>query len=209
MKKFLLIILLFPLVHLSAQDRKPIQLSGFVRNDNKEPIAYVHILIKNTRRGTISNFDGYFSFVVREQDTILFSCIGYKREWLSIPGDIEGYDLSANVVMERDTIMLRETRIFPWVNYEQFKEVFVKSEIPDDDIERAKKNIELAMVHEKLDQTVYPSTAYKQYNQMKYDRMYYQGQMTPNYLLDPLRWAQFFKALKNGDFKWKKEEEDQ
>lgn len=206
MKKLLLLFLLFPVFTVSAQERKPIQLSGFVRNINKEALPYVHILIKNSRRGTISDFYGYFSFVVQEKDTILFSYIGYKREWLIIPNNIDGYDFSVDMIMERDTIMLRETKIFPWMNYEQFKEAFVKNDIPDDDLERARKNIELAKLHEKLDQTVYPETAYKQYSQMQYDKLYYKGQLTPNYLLDPLRWAKFFQALKNGDFKWEKEE---
>jgi hypothetical protein len=35
------------------------------------------------------------------------------------------------------------------------------------------------------------------------DRLYWAGQLPPVSITNPLAWAQFFKALKNGDFKKK------
>jgi hypothetical protein len=101
--------------------------------------------------------------------------------------------------------MLAETVVFPWNSYEQFKEAFMNLEIPEDDVNRAFNN--LALIEDQLQ--MYgadpdPSLNYKYFMQQTYNQLYYAGQLPPNNLLNPIAWAQFFKALKNGDFKRKK-----
>ena len=72
-------------------DEKLIQLSGVVRNEYLQPLQFVHILIMNQRRGTISDTRGMFSFVVHPQDTIMFSAVGYKRTGLIITDTLASY----------------------------------------------------------------------------------------------------------------------
>ena len=43
----------------------------------------------------------------------------------------------------------------------------------------------------------------KYYLQQRNSRLYYAGQLPPNNLLNPIAWAKFIQAWKNGDFKRK------
>ena len=48
------------------------------------------------------------------------------------------------------------------------------------------------------------SLNYKYSMQQYQSKLYYAGQLPPNNLLNPIAWAKFIKAWKNGDFKKKK-----
>lgn len=61
-------------------------LVGVVQKLDNQPIAYVNIGIKHKNIGTVGNENGEFSFLLKtenEQDTLLFSCVGF--ETLSMP----------------------------------------------------------------------------------------------------------------------------
>ncbi len=47
------------------------------------------------------------------------------------------------------------------------------------------------------------SLNYKYSSQQYQSKLYYAGQYPPNNLLNPIAWAKFIKAWKNGDFKKK------
>ncbi len=190
---------------VNAQESKIVQLSGFVKNSKLQPLPYAHILIKNTHRGTISNFSGYFSLAVQTNDIIIFSSVGYKKGIFIVPDIINSDNYSIVQILKRDTIMLGETIIYPWQTYKQFKEAFLNLNIPDDDIERAKKNLALQQLQHLMAETPMDgSLNYKNFMQQHYDKMYYAGQYPPINILNPFAWAAFFKALKDGDFKKKK-----
>ncbi|NNC85275.1 MAG: carboxypeptidase-like regulatory domain-containing protein, partial [Bacteroidia bacterium] len=50
------------------------------------------------------------------------------------------------------------------------------------------------------------SMNFKLANQQRSSQMYYAGQLPPNNLLNPIAWAKFIQAWKNGDFKRKDNE---
>jgi hypothetical protein len=184
-----------------------IQFSGIVVNaDSIQPVSYANIVIKNTWRGTVADYYGYFSFVARKNDTILFSAIGYKKCSYVIPDTISGVRYSLIQVMTSDTIMLAQTVIYPWPSKEDFVEVFLKHDVPDDDYERARKNIDPDKMREIA--AIYPmdgSMNYKYASQLYQDKLYYIGQTQPITILNPFAWAQFIKAWKEGKFKRKKD----
>ena len=71
---------------LAQNDEDYIQFSGVViAEDSLQPVPYCSIIDKQTKRGTISDYFGYFSFVAKKGDTIIFSSIGYKKSSFSIP----------------------------------------------------------------------------------------------------------------------------
>ncbi|MES2134245.1 MAG: carboxypeptidase-like regulatory domain-containing protein [Bacteroidota bacterium] len=56
-------------------------LKGYVKDQATGlPIAYCSIAIKNNHTGTISNEEGEFILSMNNTDTLLFSCIGYKKQ---------------------------------------------------------------------------------------------------------------------------------
>ena len=187
-------------------DNDVIQFSGVIVNsDNLDPVSFSNIFIKNSRRGTISDYYGYFSFAALKNDTILFSAIGYKESYFVIPDTIKQNRYSLIHVMSSDTILLAPTIIYPWPTEEEFKKAFINLDIPDDDIEIARKNLDKAemkerAIHYKMD----GSMNYKNYISSETSKLYYAGQTQPISILNPFAWAQFIKAWKEGKFKKKK-----
>ena len=80
---FTLIVLLSFFLSSSAQQPADhyIQFSGvLMSSDSLMAIPYAHIVVRGTSKGTISNYQGVFSFVAEPGDSVLFSAIGYKTE---------------------------------------------------------------------------------------------------------------------------------
>ena len=203
----ILFISLIPIGQLVAQEAEDelVQFSGIVVTaDSLIPVPYANIAIKNTHRGTSSDYYGYFSFVAFKSDTIVFSAVGFKKGVFSIPDTITGSHYSLIQVMASDTIMLTQTVIYPWPSKEKFKEAFLKYDVPDDDYERAKKNLDIAQLRDMS--ANYPmdgSMNFRNSMQLYQDKLYYNGQTQPITILNPFAWAEFIKAWKEGKFKRK------
>jgi len=208
MKKLFTIFFILITGFLYSQTSEQIYFSGTIKDYNKKVLPYVNIVIKNKHKGTISDEKGYFAFFVNKTDTIIFSSIGYKKSRYIIPDTIPDNYLSLNVYLKQDTIKLKQTDIFPWQNYEEFKQAFIHMPIPDDDYDRADKNFVLMqkqmLAYDESDYPAAPGVGYHIYMNQYYDKLYHNGQTQSIKLLDPIAWAKFFKALKNGDFKQEK-----
>ncbi|MEW6469882.1 MAG: carboxypeptidase-like regulatory domain-containing protein [Bacteroidota bacterium] len=187
-----------------------VQFSGIVvERDSLKPVSFTKIMILNSRRGTTSDFYGYFSFVAKVNDTIEFSAVGYKKVVFVIPDSLTTNRYSLIQLMSYDTIMLKESVIYPWPSKEQFEKNFLTASIPDDDTEKAKKNLEKEEM--KLQYETMPmdgSMNFKASMQQQYSKLYYAGQYPPNNLLNPIAWAKFIQAWKNGDFKPRDKDEN-
>ena len=186
-------------------NRELIQFSGVVlTGDSLTPVPFVNIIIKNSYRGTTSDYFGYFSFVARKLDTIIFSVVGYKKGRFIIPDSLSINRYSLIQVLVNDTILLKETVIFPWPTKEQFKNAFMSLNIPDDDLERASQNLARAEMKERYDATgMDASMNFTNYMQYQTSKLYFAGQFSPSNLLNPIAWAKFIKAWKNGELKRK------
>jgi len=188
------------------EKRELIQFSGvIVTGDSLNKVPYVNIIITNSNRGTISDFFGYFSFVAQEQDTIQFSAVGFKKAQFVIPDSLSINRYSLIQLMVRDTILLPETFIYPWPTKEQFRQAFMNLDIPDDDLERAKKNLELAEMRERYKATgMDASMNFTNAMQEQSTKLYYAGQNPPIGLLNPIAWVKFIEAWKKGELKIEK-----
>jgi hypothetical protein len=208
MKKiYSLIILLICFIQLSdAQtDKKVIQFSGVVVNgDSLQPVPYTNISLKGSNHGTMSDYFGFFSVVAESYDTIVFSSLGFRRSQYIIPGDLKENHYSIIQMLQKDTILLRETVIFPWPTKEQFEIAFVELQVPDDDLERARKNLSQdKIISISSTMPMDASMNYKNSTQQFNTKLYNAGQIPMNNLLNPIAWAKFVQAWKNGDFKRK------
>ena len=186
-----------------SRPRRVIQLSGLVvTGDSLAPVPYTTVWVKNTRRGTITDFYGFFSIAVYERDTLRFSSVGFKEVLFVVPDTLSQPRYSAIQVMSRDTVYLTETVIYPWPTREQFRHAFIHTEIPDDDYDRAMRNLARAEMKERL-QTMPMDGGmnYRNAMQQHTQRLYYAGQAPPMRLFDPFAWAEFFKAWREGKFK--------
>lgn len=211
-KNSLFLVALFILSQVNAQkDRDSLYYAGLIQfsgvvvsNDSVNPVPFAHIIDLNRRSGTVSDYFGYFSFVAQKGDTIRFSSVGYKTSYFYIPDSLTGDKYSLIHVMKIDTILLKEANIYPWPSKEQFADAFVNTKIPNDDYKRAEANLsdeKMAAYAEQM-----PMDGQMNFNwqmQQVQSKLYYAGQYPPNNLLNPIAWAKFIKAWKNGDFKKK------
>lgn len=207
MPRFLLISLLICCTLQGFAQRKVLQFSGIVvTEDSLQAVPYTNIYVANKGLGTTTDLYGYFSFVASPGDSILFSAIGYKKNTFIVPEEFTEDRYTLIHVLHSDTFMLNETVVYPWPSKEQFKQAFLTLNIPDDDIERARKNLdqdELARRAEEI--PVSGSLAFQYQMQQRNDKLYYAGQAPPIQILNPFAWAKFIESWRNGDFKRNKD----
>ncbi|PKP17092.1 MAG: hypothetical protein CVU05_16140 [Bacteroidetes bacterium HGW-Bacteroidetes-21] len=203
----ILLFLCFYQLNLVAQTHELVQVKGIVINNNKEPLPFVHILDLTKGKGTISQYDGEFSFFTEKGDTLQFTCVGHKSTKKIIPIIFPEKIYHVVVVLRIDTIMLPETIILPWKTYKEFKEAVLHANVPDDDYDRAAKNLALM----ELQQLLYPDempiaagAASRIFLYEHYDKLYWKGQSQPMQIFNIVAWQQFFEYLKDGKFKNKK-----
>ena len=186
-----------------------VQWTGVVRNELLHPIPYAHVIVQKDWRGTSSDQRGMFTIITFPCDTLLVSCIGYKPRKIPVP-NFSYYDSKhyiKDIIMEEDTIMLSEVVIFPWKTYKEFKEAFMALNLPEDDLQRAYHNI--AVLQEQIysaiaSRSASPSANFRDLTTARTNRMMTYGHMYPTYAItNPLAWARFFQALRDGEFKKK------
>lgn len=199
------LLLTFRSSYAQEESENLIQFSGVVvSSDSLSPVPFATILVKNTSRGTTSDYYGYFSFVAKPGDTLIFSSVGYKKSDFIVSDTLQEDRYSLIQTMNKDTINIETVHIYPWPTPEQFKEAFLALDIPDDDLEIARKNLapgELAARMEAMPMN--GSLNFKWQMQQQQSQLYFAGQYRPNQLLNPIAWAKFIEAWKRGDFKRK------
>ena len=117
-----------------------------------------------------------------------------------IPNKIEGKHYARDVYILNDTIKLAEVKIFPWKSYAEFKVAFINLELPDDDIQRAYKNIALIKAQLNMDFEPDANLSYRTAMRQRYQSLYSIGQIPYYSVLNPISWMKFFEAIKDGDF---------
>jgi hypothetical protein len=204
-----LIMLLFVMVQqLSAQngeEPKIIHLTGRTLTETQESVPYVHIILVNKRLATASDLQGNFNFPAQVNDTILFHAVGFKYYTLIVKDTFQVKYPFIPINLVEDTIQLKELVIRPWQgNYQRFKQAVLSYKLPVTELDRAEKNLSMMELKALLINTPpTPTMAFRNTMKVYNDRLYWAGQLPPVSITNPLAWAQFFKALKNGDFKKK------
>lgn len=61
-------------------------LKGTVSDESGVPLPGVSIIIKNTTKGTATDFDGNYSIAVNTNDVLVFSFLGYKTQEVAVKG---------------------------------------------------------------------------------------------------------------------------
>jgi len=183
-----------------------VQFSGvLVTSDSLDQVSYASVIDKTTGKGTMSDYYGYFSFVTRPGDTILFNAFGFKPNSYIVPDTLTEIRYSIIHLMVPDTMDLPQVDVYPWPSKEDFARAFVEMEPYDDALRRAQRQLSgesLAFAAAKV-----PTDGGLSYNwqlQQQQTRLYTQGQTPVNNLLNPAAWGQFIDSWRNGDFQRQK-----
>ena len=86
MNKHVAIILFFLFFSVCSSSAQVGTITGYVTNEDGDPVEYVNLAMKGTTIGTTTNNRGYFSLEVpaNKEVVILFSFIGYERDSLVV-----------------------------------------------------------------------------------------------------------------------------
>ena len=189
----------------SGKKDKPklIQFSGVVvESDSLKPLPFTSILVKGSNHGTVSDYYGFFTLVAQVGDEIEFASVAYKEASYIIPDTLKATNYSIIQVMRLDTITLQQVTIYPWPTKEEFKKAFLKLDVPHGDYDRAQKNLAEDEMRQLAKGISMDSQGnYRYAMQQQYTKLYYAGQYPPNNLLNPVAWAKFIKAWKQGKLK--------
>jgi hypothetical protein len=196
--------ILFLLVTVTAfaqkQDNPVVQFSGIVHNADSTRVIVPYVTITNTsshNQVNQSNYQGYFSFVAHEQDTIKFTCVGYASVTVVIPSRISSKSYTLQVMLKPRIINLPVFRVFPWATTEEFTKDFLSMKIADDDLEIARKNLNLSSILS-LERSL-PRDGSESFNSQDMHNSVVNAHSITNPLLNPFAWGALIKQISDGD----------
>lgn len=206
-----ILLLLFSISLLQGQSRQDslIQFSGLVLDGTTEellPVPFTNVYSENeVKRGTSTDFKGFFTLVAEKGETVIFSAVGYKTIKFVVPDTLTENRYSIVQLMTQDTINLPETVVFPWPSKEHFKIEFLAMDVTPELQRRANENIAQELLEERRHTVLSDGDENADfYLRQQANNYYHYGQFRPMRIFDPIAWGQFFKAWKDGDFKKKK-----
>ena len=74
----------FSLLVQQTYAQEQITITGTVTSETGDPIPFANVLIKNTKNGVATDFDGKYSIAAKSNQTLIFSSQGYKTIEITI-----------------------------------------------------------------------------------------------------------------------------
>jgi len=186
---------------------KVIQFSGQIFNETKsgmKPLTYANVYIDGTTRGTVSDFDGFFSIPVRRTETIVFKYLGFADVTIRIPDTLQENKYFSMIMMAEDTINFDPIVILPWPSKEHFDIEFAAMDVTDELEERARANLgDKIMTQLREELPLDGRENFNEYLKEKQQEYYSAGQTRPMNILNPLAWKKFIDQWKSGKYKRK------
>jgi hypothetical protein len=203
MKYLFGLLFLFIAAAASAQvtEHPLVQFSGVTHNADsaKVIVPYVNITNVTTHKQVYTtNYEGYFSFVAHEQDTLRFSSVGYSPVTVVIPANVTTHSLIMNLLLKPQIINLPTFRVFPWATVDEFRKEFLAMKIADDDLEIARKNLSGASI--RAGEAALPYANYGSgVNVLDMHNSVVNSHSTVNPLLNPFAWGSLIRDIAAGD----------
>ena len=203
MKYLFSILFLFMAIAASAQNNeKPlVQFSGVTRNadSTRGIVPYVNITNLTTHKQVyVSNYEGYFSFVAHEQDSLRFTSVGYGSITVVIPSNVVKQSLIMEISLKSQIFNLPMVKVFPWATPDEFKRDFMALRIADDDLEIARKNLSPKNIH--AWEAALPNSYYGvSVNVSDMHNSIANSHSITNPLLNPFAWGSLIRDIAAGD----------
>ena len=203
MKYLLGILLLLSVTCAFAQEkeRPVIQFSGIVTSTDSTGNVVPYTTIVNLsyhNYTTTSDYRGYFSLVVREQDTIRFSSVGYAPKTVVIPAGLKNKTYTVPVFLLSQVIQLPMVRVFPWANSDDFRKDFLSMKIADDNYAIVMKNLRRS-TSQAMERNLPRDGSESIANDMHTNILNSHGITNP--LLNPFAWGALIQQITAGDKK--------
>lgn len=103
-----------------------IQVSGFIfQKGTEQTIPFANIVNTRNKTGATSNASGFYTILLKAEDTVEVSAVGFKKRRYGLPSSISAGSFSFDVYLEKDIIDLDTVKVGPYT-LEKFKEEFSK-----------------------------------------------------------------------------------
>ena len=180
-----------------------IQISGMVvTGDSLSPLPFATVFRKRDLRGIMTDANGFFSIPALENDTITVSSVGFITQEFSVPDDLEFNRMNVVQPLGRDTIEIDQAFIYPWPTRERFREEFLELQLTADAFTIGQQRLNAADIYDRLMEVGRDGSEVYNYTvQQQAQQNYYQGQLAPISLFNPIAWAKFVEAIRNGSLK--------
>lgn len=123
--------------------------SGNIIDDSLEyAISSVHVWNESNRTGTVSNSYGEFSIRAKNQDTIVFSTIGYFTKIILVSPSM---NQDAVVRLKPKKYEIGEVTVRRFRSYESFKYQVIHLELPESEIAQMKDHIRITSLEVALE----------------------------------------------------------
>lgn len=174
---------------------------------NSEPLPNAYVYLPKAGRGTITNSYGYFSIPVYPGDSVVFSYVGYERQYHVVPRTNE-QTYSRIIELKEDVTLLREVKVYPYPTEEEFKRAFLETRLADEkERENLAKNTDPRYLRQLAASMGMGSAAnYRYFIEQQNNYTFNRTAVTTIPFLNPLAWASFIRSVKRGDLKrddWK------
>lgn len=103
MKKLLFILTLIFTVGITAQETN---VSGVVTDESNGPLAGASILVKGTKNGVSTDFDGKFTINAKTGDVLLVSFIGFETQSVTVKGSTVNVTLKSGGEALQDVVVI-------------------------------------------------------------------------------------------------------
>ncbi|MFD2872735.1 hypothetical protein ACFS5N_09665 [Mucilaginibacter ximonensis] len=198
----LLLLLCTASVFAQQTERPLVQYSGITRNadSTKKVVIVPYVSIKNVSTGQqlfVSDYQGYFSFVAHERDTLQFTSVGYFPVTVVVPANINNRSMVTTVSLKPQIVNLPAVRVFPWATTDEFRKDFLAMKIADDDYEIIRKNLNPKAIKEAG--AYYPHTVYESVNAQEMHNNIVNSHSITNPLLNPFAWGSLIRDIAAGD----------
>jgi hypothetical protein len=179
-----------------------IQVSGVIVGDSLMGIPFANVMIKGTKRGTATDYYGFFTIVAQPGDELQFFALTHKSAVYKLDDtlSLKHYFIIQRLI--RDTIQLANVDVYPWPSKEEFKQAFLNLDLSQTDYERATKNLnKSSLSYEERNLKMDSQANYRYAMQQYLTKIYTAGQYPTISLLNPVAWAQFIDAWRRGVYK--------
>ena len=187
---------------IAQEDEVVIQVSGLVvTGDSLTPLPYATVYRARDSRGTMTDSNGFFSLPALKGDTIQFSSTGYITRHAVIDDGGNRNRVSLVQAMSRDTVMIADAYIYPWPSRERFRQEFIALGLENNEMTLGNQAVDPFDLYDRLIDVGMDGQAAstEALRQMSLEMHY--GGVPPTNILNPIAWARFIQAIKNGDLK--------
>lgn len=109
----LLLLTAFMIRGAEAQDLQPTLFHGVILDaDTREPLTGAHFAVKHRSAGAADS-RGMFSFYARHDDTVTFTCVGYRTHSMTVADTLRAREYVVAIWLSTDTLMIPAVVVMP------------------------------------------------------------------------------------------------